>query len=231
MVGEEIIMLHYGMDPSLKSTVAKYTKFFHFKTGYRAFDTYPVEKYNENQIHLMGFGNKKNSVDEWHKNERDIIRELCHKHGIELAEETKGRGKTYTPTEYKIIRDEVKEEVKNELRAEPDIMDELKAELRDDFIVEYGQKLINEAKITTKSEIEKIKTSLESEIKKVTDEAEEKLKQALAPIEEKIDVALAEKANSNVIKDIAVKKGLLVVLSLVERQRTRHSPSNKSKVL
>ena len=163
-----------------------------------------VQNGHAKALEQMGYGNAKNSIDNWRKKERTILRELCKAHGIELAEETKGRGKTYTPTEYKIIRDEVKEEIKSELRAEPEIMDELKDELRDDFVAEHKQKLINEAKIAT-----------ESEIKKVTDESEEKLKQALSPIEEKIDVALAEKANSNVIKDIAVKKGITggIVLS------------------
>ena len=126
-----------------------------------------VQNGHAKALEQMGFGNKKNSIDGWRKNERAILRELCATHGIELAEETKGRGKTYTPTEYKIIRDEVKEDVKNELRAEPEIMDELKAELRDDFIAEHRQELINEAKTDADSEIKKIKTSSEDEVKKV----------------------------------------------------------------
>ena len=189
-------------------------------TGYKR--GMEVQNGHAKALEQMGYGNAKNSIDNWRKNERTILRELCKAHGIELAEETKGRGKTYTPAEYKIIRDEVKEDVKNELRAEPEIMDELKAELRDDFIAEHRQELINEAKITTKSEIEKIKTSTEDEVKKVMENANERLKEALAPIEEKIDVALAEKANSNVIKDIIAKKGLTggIVLSRKTKDKT-----------
>ena len=174
-----------------------------------------VQNGHAKALEQMGFGNRKNSIDEWRKNERVILRELCKKHGIELAEEIKGRGKTLTPNEYKIIRDDVKEDIKNELRAEPEIMDELKAELKDDFIAEHSQKLIREAESTTKAEVE-------SKIKKITEEAEEKLKQSLAPIEEKIDVALAEKANSNVIKDITIKKGLTggIVLSRKTKDKT-----------
>ena len=54
------------------------------------------------------------------------------------------------------------------------------------------------------------------------DDANERLKQALAPIEEKIDIALAEKANSNVIKDIVAKKGLTggIVLSRKTKDKT-----------
>ena len=141
-----------------------------------------VQNGHAKALEQMGFGNAKNSIDNWRKSERAVLRELCHNHGIELAEETKGRGKTLTPNEYKIIRDEVKEDVKNELRNEPEIIDELKAELKDDFIAEHSQQLIKEAETNTKTE-------MESKIKKATKEAEEKLKQALAPIEEKIDVA------------------------------------------
>jgi len=181
-----------------------------------------VQNGHAKALEQMGFGNKKSSIDEWRKNERAVIRELCKVHGIELAEETKGRGKTLTPNEYKIIRDEVKEEVKNELRTEPEIIDELKAELRDDFIAEHRQELINKAKTDAENEIEKIKTSTESDVEKAKDDANKRLAEALAPIEEKIDVALAEKANSNVIKDIAVKKGLTggIVLSRKSKDKT-----------
>jgi len=47
-----LILLNYGMSADLKGTVAKYTKFFHYKTGYRLFDTYQYETYSENKIHL-----------------------------------------------------------------------------------------------------------------------------------------------------------------------------------
>ena len=92
----------------------------------------------------------------------------------------------------------------------PEILDELKAEIQDDFIAEHKQKLIKEAKIAT-----------DSEIKKVKDNANERLKESLVLIEDKIDVALAEKANSSIIKDIAVKKGLTggIVLSRITKDK------------
>ena len=74
-----------------------------------------VQNGHAKALEQMGYGNAKNSIDSWRKNERAAIRDLCNKYGIELAEESKGRGKTYTPNEYKKIRDEVKDE----LRAEP----------------------------------------------------------------------------------------------------------------
>jgi chromosome segregation ATPase len=47
---------------------------------------------------------------------------------MEIAEETQGRGKSFTPDEYKRIRDEAKEE----MRADPEILDEIKDEIRAD---------------------------------------------------------------------------------------------------
>jgi len=90
-------------------------------------------------LQQMGYGKNKNSINEWRIQERNILKVLCNKHGLEFAEETKGRGKTHTPDEYKKIRDEVKEE----LRADPDIMDELRAEVESDLLSEQ-QHLVDE---------------------------------------------------------------------------------------
>ena len=90
-------------------------------------------------LERMGFGRNKNSINEWRIRERQILKDICLQHGWEIAEETKGRGKTHTPDEYKKIRDEVKEE----LRADPDIMDELRAEVESDLLSEQ-QHLVDE---------------------------------------------------------------------------------------
>ena len=80
-------------------------------------------------LQRMGFGREKNSINEWRKQERQILRELCEQYGFEIAEETKGRGKTFTPDEYKKLRDEAKEELKSDL----EILEEIKDEIRSDF--------------------------------------------------------------------------------------------------
>jgi len=97
----------------------------------------------------MGFGKNKNSINEWRKRERLILRELCQQYGLDVAEETQGRGKTLTPDEYKKMCDEVKDE----LRADPDLVDELKGELRHDFIAEHKQSLVQEAEEAAADEI------------------------------------------------------------------------------
>jgi len=112
-------------------------------------------------LERMGFGRNKNSINEWRIQERQILRELCQQYGLEVAVETKGRGKTHTPDEYKKIRDEVKEEMKTD----PDIMDELRAEVESELLSEQ-QHLVDEiakhnGEITTlKSE----KTTLQSDL-------------------------------------------------------------------
>jgi len=90
-------------------------------------------------LERMGFGRNKNSINEWRIRERQILKNICLQHGWEIAEETKGRGKSHTPDEYKKIRDEVKAE----LRADPDIMDELRAEVESDLLSEQ-QHLVDE---------------------------------------------------------------------------------------
>jgi hypothetical protein len=94
-------------------------------------------------LQQMGFNRAKDSINEWRKQERQILREICEKYGLEIAEETKGRGKTFTPDEYKNIRDEVKEE----LRTDPDIVDEIKDEIRadvEDELLSEQQHLVDE---------------------------------------------------------------------------------------
>jgi hypothetical protein len=90
-------------------------------------------------LQQMGFGKDKNSINEWRIQERQVLRELCERHGLEIAEETKGRGKTFTPNEYKKIRDEAK----GELLTDPDIIEEARADLEIELLSEQ-QHLVDE---------------------------------------------------------------------------------------
>jgi len=48
-----LILLNFGMDNALKSTVTKYRQFFlKYKTGYTKFEGYALAPYSENKIHL-----------------------------------------------------------------------------------------------------------------------------------------------------------------------------------
>ncbi|MCL2217962.1 MAG: plasmid recombination protein [Defluviitaleaceae bacterium] len=120
-----------------------------------------MAKRNSQSVALqqMGFGKNKNSINEWRKRERLILRELCQQYGLEVAEESKGRGHTLTPDEYKKMCDEVKDE----LRTDPDLVDELKGELRHDFITEHRQSLVQEAEEAAADEIGALNRKLAEE--------------------------------------------------------------------
>ena len=90
-------------------------------------------------LQQMGFGKNKNSINEWRIQERKILRELCQKYELEISEESQGRGKTFTPDEYKKMRDEAKEEMKTD----PDILDEIRAEVEIELLSEQ-QHLVDE---------------------------------------------------------------------------------------
>ena len=149
-----------------------------------------VQNGHAKALEQMGYGNNKQSIDNWRKSERAIIRDLCQQQGIKLEPEKKGRGKTYTPDMYKKAMDDAKAEA----RQDPAVIDEIKSELKADFITSNKQSLITEAK----------------------DLATKELNEILKPIKEKMNVALAEKANLAVFKDIEIKKSLTggIVLGL-----------------
>ena len=113
-------------------------------------------------LQKMGFGREKNSINEWRIQERQILRELCQKHGLEISEESKGRGRTLTPNEYKDMRDEVKDEI----QADPEIMGEIKGEIKKEATAEL-QTEISEAKTklkTTKEQLTQETTHIEGNL-------------------------------------------------------------------
>jgi hypothetical protein len=120
-----------------------------------------LETRNSQSVALqqMGFGKNKNSINEWRIRERKILRELCEKYGLEISEETQGRGKTYTPDEYKQMRDETKEELRNA----PEFLDEI----RDDYIAESKAELVAEAQKQADTEIGEIKNALAETVRPI----------------------------------------------------------------
>jgi hypothetical protein len=110
----------------------------------------------------MGFGKDKDSINRWRMQERQILREICERYGMEIAEETKGRGKSFTPDEYKNIRDEAKEEIK----ADPEILDEIRADIEEELLSEQ-QHLVDEIDRHKQelTDLQGKKTTLQGEVK------------------------------------------------------------------
>ena len=52
-------------------------------------------------LEQMGYGTGKQAIANFTQSERKVFREICEAHGIEIAEETKGRGQTYSCEEYR----------------------------------------------------------------------------------------------------------------------------------
>lgn len=62
-------------------------------------------------LEQMGYGTGKAAIDNFTKSERKIFRKICEAHGVEIAEETKGRGHTYTCEEYRQTAEKNKQEI------------------------------------------------------------------------------------------------------------------------
>ena len=57
----------------------------------------------------MGYGDDKNAVSRWRERERDILTEICRRHGIEIDAPQEGRGHSFAVEEYKEYKDTVNE--------------------------------------------------------------------------------------------------------------------------
>ena len=129
-------------------------------------------------LQQMGFGKEKNSINEWRKHERKILRGICEKYGLEIAEETQGRGKTFTPDEYKKIRDEAKDELQVDHEVMAEIKDEIKQEATAELQTEISKETtkLKKAKEQLAQENVQIegKIALEQRIKKLIDGTQEK---------------------------------------------------------
>jgi hypothetical protein len=119
-------------------------------------------------LQQMGFGKNKDSINKWRIQERQILREVCQAHGMEIAEETQGRGKSFTPDEYKRIRDEAKEEMRTDLEILDEIKEEIRADVEDDLLSEQKH-LVEEIDQHRKEALELMekKDELINEVKEV----------------------------------------------------------------
>jgi hypothetical protein len=157
----------------------------------------------------MGFGKAKDSINEWRKRERQALRELCQKHGLEIAEETQGRGKTFTPDEYKRIRDEAKEE----LKADPDVLDELKEDLRVDIEGELEHKVEMLAAADEKlTALDEQLTQKENRVEKLTDR-EKNIQERIKSIEDSgqmLTLKQLEKMETRIHAPLVGKPGVIL---------------------
>ena len=169
-------------------------------------------------LEAMGFGNHKNSIDEWRKAERAIVRELCQKYGLEISEETQGRGRTYTPDLYKQAMAEAIVDVKKDVELIENLKDELIHEIRDGYIERNKKMLISEAQKQAGKEIENIKQVLAGTVRPIEGKiAREKTINAMADSMEEKTVGWGNNKKSvTLIKFEGTKEQVMTVFKAAQ---------------
>ena len=76
-------------------------------------------------LEQMGYGTGKVAIDNFTKSERAVFRKICEAHGVEIAEETKGRGHTYTCEEYRQTAEKNKREIEESEQKKVAVKEEL----------------------------------------------------------------------------------------------------------
>ena len=67
----------------------------------------PVQNGLAQALKEMGYGGGKDAVNRWRKSERDVLKAICISHGLEIADETFGRGYSMKVEEYKEHQDRI----------------------------------------------------------------------------------------------------------------------------
>lgn len=62
-------------------------------------------------LEQMGYGTGADAIANFTQSEREVFRKICEAHGVEIAEETKGRGHTYTCEEYRQTAEKNRREI------------------------------------------------------------------------------------------------------------------------
>lgn len=89
-------------------------------------------------LEKMGYGsNGSKAIAAWTRAERQVFREICERHGIEVAKEEKGRGFDYTVDEYKEHKElenenKVLAAIQQSLKNDNDFYDKVNDKLRDE---------------------------------------------------------------------------------------------------
>ena len=76
-------------------------------------------------LEQMGYGTGRQAIANFTRSERKVFREICEKHGFEVAEETKGRGQTYTCEEYRQTAEKNKQEIEESEQKKVAVKEEL----------------------------------------------------------------------------------------------------------
>ena len=91
------------MDEATPHLHIDYIPYGHYTRGI------PVQNGIAQALAEMGFGNGKDAINRWRQSERNVLKTICRNHGLEIAEETAGRGYSMKVEEYKKHQDKIHE--------------------------------------------------------------------------------------------------------------------------
>lgn len=122
-------------------------------------------------LEQMGYGTGRNAINEQRLSEREVFRNICTACGITVAQEEKGRYQTFSPREYKEIKDNLKEKLT------PAIKEELTKEVSD-LKIKAGEfiKALDTPSIFGKKQVEIAKSIINNK-DDILSEANTKLKE------------------------------------------------------
>ena len=137
-------------------------------------------------LEQMGYGTGADAIANFTKSEREVFRKICEAHGVEIAEETKGRGHTYTCEEYRQTAEKNKQEIEKLTEKKEQLQSDVEqATLKkvSEFLSGKGSKKVAaaEAIIANADEVKRAMTLEKShelaQVKKLTDLLQQKEKQ------------------------------------------------------
>ena len=140
------------MDEATPHLHINYVPVGHYKSG-KVMDT---RNSISQALKEMGHGGGKDAINRWRISERAVLKNICAEHGIEIAEEQKGRGHTLTPEEYKAQIEAEKAQLKQATQ------EEIEAEKMQ--MQQAVQEEINVEKSKLQSELDAEKISIEGKI-------------------------------------------------------------------
>ena len=117
----------------------------------------PVQNGLAQALKEMGYGNGIDAISRWRQAERNVLKEICISHGLEIAEETVGRGYSMKVDEYKEHRDRINAYEAEEQALKDEIQPLIEAKDIADSVSVQGKKMpVGNVRLVSESEFETI---------------------------------------------------------------------------
>ena len=118
----------------------------------------PVQNGLAQALREMGYGGGKDAINRWRLSEREVLRNICKMHGIDIADEQRGRGYSFTVDEYKKHRDIINDYERQEETLRNEIKPLLDSKAIAEQVTIKGLSLPGNKKIINTSEFDELET-------------------------------------------------------------------------